>query len=45
MKQLDKELSEKPTSEAVAMMAELRIRNLQAFDELRSCNDKGRFLN
>lgn len=45
MKQLDKELSEKPTSEAVAMMAELRIRNLQAFDELRSFNDNGRFLN
>lgn len=45
MKQLDKQLSEKPTPEAVAMMAELRIRNLQAFDELQSFNDKGRFLN
>lgn len=45
MKQLDKQLSEKPTPEAVAMMAELRIRNLQAFDELQSFNDKGKFLN
>ena len=45
MKQLDKQLAEKPTSGAVAMMAELRIRNLQAFAELQSFNDKGKFLN
>lgn len=45
MKQLDKQLEEKPTPQAVAMMAELRIRNLQAFAELQSFNDKGKFLN
>lgn len=44
MKQLDKQLEENPTPEAVAQMAELRIRNLQAFTELQSFNDTGRFL-
>lgn len=44
LKQLDKQLDEHPTPEAVAAMAELRIRNLQAFAELQSLNDTGRFL-
>lgn len=44
MKQLDELLETKPTEEAVKEMAELRIRNLQAFDELQSFNDTGRFL-
>ena len=44
MKQLDKQLEESPTPEAVAALAELRIRNLQAFAELQSFNDTGKFL-
>ncbi len=44
MKQFDKLLEESPTPEAVAAMAELRIRNLQAFAELQSFNDTGKFL-
>ena len=44
MKQLDELLETKPTEEAVKEMAELRIRNLQAFDELQSFNDTGKFL-
>ncbi len=44
MKQLDKQLEESPTPEAVAAMAELRIRNLQAFAELQAYNDTGKFL-
>lgn len=44
MKQLDEQLETKPTEAAVREMAELRIRNLQAFDELQSFNDTGRFL-
>ncbi len=44
MKQLDKQLEEAPTPEAVRQMAELRIRNLQAFAELQSFNDHGKFL-
>ncbi len=44
MNELDKQLEKQPTPEAVAMMAELRIRNLQAFAELQSLNDKGKFL-
>lgn len=44
MKQLDKQLEDAPTPEAVKQMAELRIRNLQAFAELRSFNDTGKFL-
>lgn len=45
MKQLDEQLDKKPTETAVKELAELRIRNLQAFDELQSFNDKGKFLN
>jgi hypothetical protein len=45
MKQLDEQLEKKPTAQAVAQMAELRIRNLQAFSELKSFNDTGQFLN
>lgn len=45
MKQLDEQLDKKPTEFAVKELAELRIRNLQAFDELQSFNDKGKFLN
>ena len=44
MKQLDELLETKPTAQAVAEMAELRIRNLQAFAELQSFNDRGKFL-
>ncbi|WP_454897739.1 hypothetical protein [Alloprevotella tannerae] len=44
MKQLDEQLETKPTAQAVAEMAELRIRNLQAFAELQSFNDTGKFL-
>jgi len=36
-------LETKPTAQAVAEMAELRIRNLQAFAELQSLNDTGKF--
>lgn len=44
MKQLDELLEIKPTAGAVADMAELRIRNLQAFAELQAFNDTGKFL-
>lgn len=45
MKQLDEQLETKATPQAVAEIAELRIRNLLAFDELQSFNDTGKFLN
>ena len=44
MKQLDELLETAPTAQSVADMAELRIRNLQAFAELQSFNDTGKFL-
>lgn len=44
MKALDVALDKKPKSGDVAQMAELRIRNLQAFEELKSYNDTGKFL-
>lgn len=44
MKQLDEQLDKNPTCNAVKEMAELRIRNLQAFSELQSYNDTGNFL-
>lgn len=44
MKQLDELLDKEPKAEAVAEMAELRIRNLQAFAELQAFNDTGKFL-
>lgn len=43
MKQLDEQLDKNPTEEAVKELAELRIRNLQAFGELQSFNDTGKF--
>ena len=43
MAQLDEQLEEKATERAVAEMAELRIRNLLAFDELQSLNDTACF--
>lgn len=44
MKKLDELLDKKPKANDVAAMAELRIRNLQAFEELRAYNDTGKFL-
>lgn len=44
MKQLDERLDNNPTKSEVRQMAELRIRNLQAFAELQSLNDTGKFL-
>ena len=39
MKKLDEVLDKKPKERDVAAMAELRIRNLQAFEELKAYND------
>jgi len=44
MKQLDESLDKKPARRDIMDMVELRIRNLQAFDELQSFNDTGKFL-
>lgn len=44
MKQLDELLEKERNAQAVADMAELRIHNLQAFAELQSFNDTGKFL-
>lgn len=44
MKQLDEVLDKKPKASDVQQMAELRIRNLQAFAELASYNDTGKYL-
>ena len=44
MKKLDELLDKKPKANDVAAMAELRIRNLRAFDELKAYNDTGKFL-
>lgn len=44
MKQLDEQLDSNPTEAAVREMAELRIRNLQAFDELHAYDTTGRYL-
>jgi hypothetical protein len=43
MLQLDERLDADPTPEDVKAMAETRIRNLQAFNELQSFNDTGFF--
>ena len=45
MRRLDQLLDTAPTPQAVAKMAETRIRNNQAFAELQAFNDTGRFLN
>ena len=44
MKQLDELLEKERNAQAVADMAELRIRNLQALAELQSFNNTGKFL-
>lgn len=44
MVQLDEALDKHTKKSDVAQMAELRIRNLQCFAELKSYNDTGRFL-
>lgn len=44
MKALDAEIDNSPTKKKVKQLAELRIRNLQAFEELKSYHDNGRFL-
>lgn len=44
MKELDVALDKKPKENDVEQMAELRIRNLLAFDELKAYNDTGKFL-
>lgn len=43
MVELDSLLDNSPTSADIARMAELRIRNLQAFAELKSFNDSGKW--
>ena len=45
MKAVDAEIDEKPTKKKVKELADLRIRNLQAFRELEELNENGRFLN
>lgn len=45
MKVLDTELDDKPTEAKVVKMAEIRIRNLQCFEELQSFNDTGKWVN
>lgn len=40
---LDQVLDNSPTPQDVMRMAELRIRNLQAFSELQSLNDSGKW--
>lgn len=44
MKVLDKELDNQPTERMIADMAELRIRNLLCFSELKNFNDTGKWL-
>jgi len=43
MVELDRLIDQEPTKPRVARLAELRIRNLQCFQELRSFNDTGKF--
>lgn len=45
MKDIDAEIDNEPTKKLIAGLAELRIRNLQAFRELESFNNTGEFLN
>lgn len=44
MVEIDAGLDNSPTNTKVAKLAELRIRNFEAFAELKSLNDKGKFL-
>lgn len=43
MVEIDQVLDEKPAKALVKELAELRIRNLQAFRELKELNDHGKF--
>ncbi len=45
MVEIDNIIDQKPTAARVNDLAELRIRNLQAFRELESYNNTGEFLN
>lgn len=45
MVDLDAIIDQKPTAKIVQELAELRIRNIQAFRELESFNNTGKFLN
>jgi hypothetical protein len=42
---IDKVIDEKPTTSLIKELAELRIRNLQAFRELEEYNNTGKFVN
>ena len=44
MVEIDKIIDQKPTKALVKELAVLRIRNLQAFRELKELNDNGRFI-
>lgn len=45
MGEIDKVIDQKPTITLVKELAELRIRNLQAFRELEEYNNTGKFVN
>lgn len=45
MVEIDKIIDDKPTINKIKEIAELRIRNLQAFRELETYNNTGKFLN
>jgi hypothetical protein len=45
MAEIDKIIDQKPTIALVKELAELRIRNLQAFRELEEYNNTGKFVN
>jgi len=45
MDEIDKVIDNKPTAARVRDLAELRIRNLQAFRELEEFNNTGKFMN
>jgi hypothetical protein len=45
MVEIDKDIDNNPTPAKVQSLAELRIRNLQAFRELEEYNNTGKFLN
>lgn len=44
MQQLDESLDKKPTEQQILNMVELRVRNIQAFNELQAFNCTGDFL-
>lgn len=45
MKEIDAVIDAEPTEDRIIDLAELRNRNLLAFKELKSYNDKGKFMN